>query len=134
MTGREVVLVVGPPGAGKSTWAESSGLLHLEREQFPSDGRFRTAVTAAVAVDGARVAVVRCCASQAEEDEWVRLIGATRVEVVSAPLETCLTRIEQRRRPRWVEEIDAARRWFQYRSSDNPAPVMGAVPVMGAGR
>lgn len=106
---RHVVLVCGPPGSGKSTFARTLGLPVYEAEAYRTDRAFVLAVLRAVEPEEARVAVVRCCPTPEDRAAWARTLRATRVVRMNTPLDVCIERIRQRGRPRWRAEVGAAR-------------------------
>lgn len=120
-TERMVVLIVGPPGSGKSTkavdLAHTHGLQHMEREQYGSDKAYRQAVERAAAHPHARLAVVRTCPTTTEQREWERLTVATETIVLDVDQATCTERIHARTRPQWRGEIAAVARWHQERQN-----------------
>lgn len=116
---RRVVLVVGAPGAGKSTLAEQlardEGLRHLESEMFPGGGFVEEATKLAGDQD-ARAVVVRCCATRDEQDHWETMIGATETVVLDVDPSECARRVAARRRPGWRRELLAAKAWRERRA------------------
>ena len=114
---RRVILIVGPPGSGKTTHAMATGLRHLEREQFPTDHAFRAAATRAANKPGAQLAIIRCCPTLTEQAEWVAMIGATEVHVMPTDQDECIRRCRRRGRSRWRGEVAAVERWFASRGT-----------------
>lgn len=116
MTRRRVVLVCGPPGAGKTTYARSLGLQVYDRDdpQWTSEKQFVAAIRQLKRQPNARAVVIRSGATASARARATELIGATEVEILDVDLETCIQRIRQRRRttPPMSVQIVAARGWW----------------------
>ena len=112
---RRVVLLVGPPGAGKSTAARSLGLAVFDRDDpcWRDEERRFVAAISGLRFDGsARAAVIRCAASSRARARWAGLIGATEVWLVLEDPDVCVRRVVERHRPRWRQEVVGVRSWF----------------------
>jgi deoxyadenosine/deoxycytidine kinase len=105
------ILIYGPPGAGKSTYARSLGYERLEAEQFHRDADFKKTVARLAREDEFDLAVVRCCFSLAELEEWKLLALPIEIVCMDTDLKVCKSRIIHRRRIDWKGEVAAAERW-----------------------
>lgn len=122
---REVVLICGPPGAGKSTLAHTLGLpvFDLDDPQWSGNDRlFRDAIKQATSKPDAQAAVIRSGATLSARQTAASLCGATSVVIVDTDLDTCIGRIQERRRLTQPirAQIAAAQQWW---SRYEPGPV-----------
>jgi len=132
---RRVVLIYGPPGGGKTTYAHTLGLevfdVDADRwhtpigcvEGCPHEARFTAALAHLGRTRGARAVVIRSGARRASRARWAHLIGATLTVGTVPPLEVCIARILERNRPRPSirRQIAAAHEWFrQYQPEPEP--------------
>ena len=123
---RKVVLIAGPPGAGKTTHAHTLGLdvYDLDDEQWRgSDALFRAALVSVREDPRARAAVIRTAPTLSARRKAAVACGATDVLVLDTPLPVCLERIKARGRtnPPLSYQISGARKWWAtYEPGDVP--------------
>lgn len=104
VTGRRVVLLCGPPGAGKSTVARTMGLAVYDRDD-PQWRGSEQAFVSALRTLPARAVVIRAGATLAARHRTARRIGATEIQVLATDPATCRARVLARARP--VPPIEA---------------------------
>lgn len=125
---RKVVLLCGPPGAGKSTAAAASGLAVFDRDhpQWESEAQFRRALGALGQRRGAQAVVIRAGATSSARAKAAALIDATHTFVLLAPLPVLEQRIRARARIDKVTTLIAARTWLErFDRLDNVAEFPG---------
>ncbi len=111
---RIVVLLCGPPGAGKSTAARASGLSVFDRD----DARWRTDAEFAAALDrvgadtAARAVVIRAGATSTARARAARTVAATSTFVMLAPRDVLIDRVRRRGRGDRVRTIAGVDRWL----------------------
>lgn len=122
---RQVVLICGPPGAGKTTHAHTLGLEVYDLDDAKwggSDALFRAALIELREQPHARAAVIRTGATLSARQKSATMMGATECVVIATDLSTCVARIKERGRtsPPISTQIKGARDWW---AKHEPGPV-----------
>ena len=136
---RRVVLLCGPPGAGKTTAAYASGLPVYDRddERWCSEAGFRAALAQLASDPQARAVVIRSGASSSARAKAAGLVGATSVFMVIAPRDELMRRITMRARHDARQTKAAVDTWFSRFDRDDgvldfPGWEQAEAPDLGA--
>lgn len=113
---RRVVLLFGPPGAGKSTRAHTFGLRVYDRddpEWNDSESRFREALRQLGRNPRARAVVIRTGSTAKARADAEAMCRATEVHVLTTPRDECIRRIQARGRGDIAAQIAAVDKWWR---------------------
>ena len=119
---RQVVLIFGPPGAGKTTLAHTLGLEVYDRDEPRFNGRedtFRAALRGLAANPTAQAVVVRTGSTAAARAAAANLCLATDTKMLLTPREECIRRVVERGRGDVRGQIVAIERWWELHESES---------------
>lgn len=134
MTERLVVLLCGPPGAGKTTAARASGLDVYDRDDphWHNDRAFTAALTQLGRDPNARAVVIRSCATSADRARVAAQVRATHVHLILGDHHAA--RITRRGRADRDRTIAGVTRWLaRHDRQDGVTDFPGWPAILGTG-
>jgi len=122
MVSREVILVCGPPCAGKTTYVEQHARLGdriLDADQLGEHVMQQALAEVAAMIEG-RAWVIRCSPGGSSRTALKAQLNATRVVLLQPPTRELYART--RRRPKPGAAWMAVRKWLDIERGKTPAP------------
>lgn len=112
---RQVILLCGPPGAGKTTAALASGLTVYDKDdwQWRNERQFTAALTELGSNLNAQAVVIRCAATSTARRKTAQLIAPTHSFLIYESERVCKMRIKRRGRSDQAGQLMALHEWFQ---------------------
>ena len=122
---RCVVLLAGPPGAGKTTAARQSGLPVVDRddEGWFGEKHFVSAIEALKGIPDARAVVIRSAAGSHLRRRWAARIGATHSFLLWHERDELASRVVRRGRQDSQRSLAAIHQWFDNFDHDDGCPI-----------
>ncbi|NWN89197.1 MAG: hypothetical protein HLX51_11770 [Micrococcaceae bacterium] len=132
---RTVVLLCGPPGAGKSTVARKSGLTVFDRddEHWLSERHFTDALKRLREDPAARAVVIRSGATSSARHRAAAMVGATDTYMLTAPRDELLQRVRDRGRNAMREQAGVKQWLDSFDGHDGVRRFPGWPAVFGEG-
>lgn len=111
---RRVVLLCGPPGAGKTTAARGSGLAVYDRDdpEWTSERHFAAALESLARNPSAQAVVIRTGATSAARARAANMVNATEVYLLMASESELRRRLARRGRADRVATVAGVATWF----------------------
>jgi 5-methylcytosine-specific restriction endonuclease McrA len=134
-TGRLVVLLCGPAGAGKTTAARHSGLTVYDRDdpQWTGERHFLAALRRLGRTPTARAVVIRAGASSSARAKAAALVQATHVYLLTAPPDELGRRIAHRGRADAQQGLASIRTWHAQHDQDDGVRAFPGWDALGPG-
>lgn len=121
---RRVVLIFGPPGAGKTTLAHQLGLEVYDRDDtrwHNDEGQFRAALQALATNPHAQAAVIRTGRTHTARAAAARLCRPTETIVLDVPAHVCRARVKARGRGNVKAQLAAIDSWWSAQTQPTQA-------------